>query len=288
MKPLFLLFLLTISASSFSKDNPSIVGEATEEEQTNLLDLVDRTPQPNLGKKALSIEDVRVQSEANERAEAEGERNVSYRTLYSAAWQQESALSQLIWGGVSSKVEPDPNWKITKEEMIAWMDGIEERFHDSIYEATSAKHAIAIKEHLLEVQERDKIIDSHGVWTGMGARAIFDPATWIAIFLVWFILKKSYGATKKIASKVGEKYRKTASKVGKEYSDIKDKQAEKKVRELAEVTAMTEIIKEEIKNSTPKELSQLKNQIAEAIENGDNEKAYSLLNIAERLKKLDD
>lgn len=98
----------------------------------------------------------------------------------------------------------------------------------------------------------------------------------LVVYFTWYVFKKLksglYTLKYKAASKFEEK---------------KKEKHQKEIRKIAEATAISETIKNEMKNTEGKDLQQLKVQIAESIEAGDYEKADSLLKIAERLKKLE-
>lgn len=98
----------------------------------------------------------------------------------------------------------------------------------------------------------------------------------LVVYLAWYLFKKLknglYTLKYKAASKFAEK---------------KKEKHQKAIRKIAEATAISETIKNEMKNTEGNDLQQLKVQIAESIEAGNYEKADSLLKIAERLKKLE-
>ena len=107
-------------------------------------------------------------------------------------------------------------------------------------------------------------------------RNFFTVAVSVAfIWLVWFLFKKI-----KLAS--SEAVRKSSTKL----KEIKDKKYQTEIRKIAEATAISETVKNEMKMSEPEELAQLRTQISVAIEMGDHDKADTLLKLAERLKKL--
>lgn len=177
-----------------------------EESSQRLLQQLDRSPQASLGKQMFTHEDIEGQAQAAEEAQIKREEEVSGWSVLSTAWQQESAAFQAVAGGVEDAA-PDPNYEPTKEHMVSWQDGIEEHYWPQYNEATSEIHAANIKKHLLDTQEKDKIINSHGMWTGIGARllgATFDPAAWGATvasegFLVPFIFANKVGRIASIA-----------------------------------------------------------------------------------------
>lgn len=326
MKLLFLLFFLTFSVSCFSNDNPELakaeyVGDLTWEyknfkiKRQNLIKTektwIFESVTPIWGGLNISF----ISSSENEKFEISTKnfdnkekksntisfgKNTNYKPFLFSSPPAFAILKEkkpLIFYLV--------NWENTKE-YDAWKKKITENKlawdkYDQLSNAEKRATKAPKQKHWLKlnmptqfhyvVKETFKIIipeteeSENDYWEKVEkmeskARLVkvgYFVLILVVIFVVWFILKMSYRATKTAVSKVGEGC-----------NNLKDKQYKKKVRKLAEVTAMTEIIKEEIKSSTPDELSQLKKQIAEAIESGDNEKADSLLNIAERLKKLND
>lgn len=98
----------------------------------------------------------------------------------------------------------------------------------------------------------------------------------LLLWLSWFFIIKMKLAVSKVKKNVTTKLR-----------NIKHNRHLSKVRTIAEATAISETVKNELKISEPSELVQLKDQIAEAIENGNYGEADTLLKLAERLKKLD-
>lgn len=327
MKLLFLLFFFTFSVSSFSNDNPAIakaeyVGDLTWEygnyriKQQNIIKTkkqwIFETVSPVWGGLYISFK-TPLENEELEITTKDINKNEKKSSSFDR-WNNKSNHKPFLYSFNSAK-EALEDKKVLTFYLVSWEKSAEYKK----WEAKTEKNKIAWDRYN-KLSYRDKIeakrpkqkLYSNTLKPNQFEYVIKDtikviiPATekseddyfskfdkvesqknlanagyffliLFALVVVWFILKVSYRATKR-----------TASKIGKGYGNLKDKQYKNKVRKLAEVTAMTEIIKGEIKSSTPDELSQLKKQIAEAIESGDNEKADSLLNIAERLKKLND
>ena len=328
MKLLFLLFFLTFSFSSFSNDNPAIakaeyVGDLTWEYKNYRIRQGDitntkkhwifKTVNPIWGYLNISYiippKNEEFEITTRDFSKKAKKKNSSYSSWYNKSrskpfltsskpaleilkeeklltfylvnwektdeyksWESKVAKNKLAWGKYN---------KLSKWEKRAVKQPEYEHFLKSMKPKEFryvTKETVKIIIPVTEKSERDYWAKTEKIKNQENLKNFgYFILILVILFVVWFILKISYRATKR-----------TASKIGKGYGNLKDKQYKKKVRKLAEVTAMTEIIREEIKSSTPDELSQLKKQIAEAIESGDNEKADSLLNIAERLKKLND
>jgi hypothetical protein len=129
-----------------------------------------------LGKKFITDEEV---SRAEKHAELQENNTSWWSESLPTAFEQESVASWLLRDGGNEDFIPDLNWSPSDEDINSWNEGVEDRFHDALGESVSAKHATAIKARVLETQERDKIINSHGVVAGVTARVlggIFDPA----------------------------------------------------------------------------------------------------------------
>jgi len=328
MKLLFLLFLLTFSVHSFSNDNPAIakaeyVGDLTWEYKNYRIRQGDitntkkhwifKTVNPVWGYLSISYiippknEEFEITTRDFNKKEKKDTSSVSgwYNKSKSKPFATSTKHALKILKEEELLTFYVVNWEKTKEykewesqvakNKVAWdkynqLSNREKRavknpeYRHRLDKSKPIQFRYVIKETfkiiipVTEKSERDYWAKTEKVKNQENLKNFgYFILILVILYVVWFILKISYRATKR-----------TASKIGKGYGNLKDKQYKNKVRKLAEVTAMTEIIKEEIKSSTPDELSQLKKQIAEAIESGDNEKADSLLNIAERLKKLND
>ncbi len=171
------------------------------EEQRSWLDEVDRSPDTILGKKFLTDEDVGKGQRHAQLLEEKAEESISSLDVFTTALRQESAASWLLIEKGEGDFVPDPNWSPSDEDIDVWRGGVEERFHDQLGEAVSPRHAEAIKTRLIQTQDRDKIINSHGGGAGIGYRILagmLDPAALVAT-----VVTDGIAAPYIFASKVG-------------------------------------------------------------------------------------
>jgi len=139
-----------------------------------------------------------------------------------------------------------------------------------------------VKEYHINLERSDKqekeywsVIDAEKSRANLNNMFIIVGAAAL-LWLVWFIVKK-------IRIGLLTAKRKTSDK----FQAMKENKRKAEVRKIAEVAAITETVKSELNKTEAKELIQLREQIAEAIESGDYDKADSLLKLAERLKSLE-
>ena len=103
----------------------------------------------------------------------------------------------------------------------------------------------------------------------------------LVLIFIWLVLRAIIRGTKKLTVSAHDKVKKTVQ-------EIKVERHKADVRKLAEAAAISEVVKREVQESSPDEINQIRKKIAEAIESGDDERAETLLKMAERMKRLDE
>jgi len=124
----------------------------------------------------------------NQEAKEKFAKDTSYLDIGKAAIDQEWITSWLLKS--AGREDLDPNYEfgindfvLSKEQQDELKKDVNPDYWDAFDKATSMPELMRIKEKILDVQEKEKILMSKGIATGLTARflaAVLDPTAWAA------------------------------------------------------------------------------------------------------------
>ena len=124
----------------------------------------------------------------NEEAKEKFAKETSYLDIGKAAIDQEWITSWVLKS--AGREDLDPNYEfgindfvLSKEQQDELKKDVNPDYWDAFEKATSMPELMRIKEKILDVQEKEKILMAKGIATGMTARflaAVLDPTAWLA------------------------------------------------------------------------------------------------------------
>lgn len=103
---------------------------------------------------------------------------LSFGEKFAAGWKDMTATSWMLQQLEKPEMEPDWNFRLSKERFSELTQGIDESFHSELLNARSDKEADFIRDQILESQERMKKIYAGGLFSGLSyatASGILDP-----------------------------------------------------------------------------------------------------------------